>query len=139
MATTGATPTLARRLACLVYESVLVAAIVLLATLPFVWLAGDATAGWRRHLLQAYVLVVVGAYFVGSWTHGGQTLAMRTWRIRLESIGGGPVPAGAAVRRYLFALAGGAALGAGFFWAFLDREGQFLHDRLARTRLVREA
>ena len=128
-------PGLARRVACAVYELLLVLALVLVATFPFLAFAGDATAGWRRHLLQAYVVAVVGAYFVGFWSRGGQTLPMKTWRIRLERSDGGAVDAGRAARRYLFALAGGAALGIGYLWAFLDRDGQFLHDRLAGTRL----
>jgi uncharacterized RDD family membrane protein YckC len=129
-------PALARRIACAVYDLLLVVALVLVATFPFLAFAGDATTGWRRHLLQAYVIAVAGAYFVGFWTRGGQTLPMKTWRIRLERNDGGAVDAGAAVRRYLFALAGGAALGIGYLWAFLDRDGQFLHDRLAGTRLA---
>ncbi len=129
-------PGLARRFACAVYELLILAALVLVACFPFLALTGEATAGWRRHLLQAYVLFVIGAYLVGFWTHGGQTLAMKTWRIRLESAGGGPVSRPAAIRRYLFALAGLALAGVGFLWAFLDRDRQFLHDRLAGTRLT---
>jgi len=129
------TPGLARRLACAVYEWLILAALILIATFPYLALAGDSTSGFRRHILQAYVVAVVGAYFVGFWSRGGQTLAMKTWRIRLEAAGGGPVDAARALRRYLFALAGAAALGIGFLWALLDREGQFLHDRLAGTRL----
>jgi len=129
-------PGLARRFACTVYEGLILAALVLVACFPFLALTGDATAGWRRHLLQAYVLFVVGAYLVWFWTHGGQTLAMKTWRIRLESAEGGAVTRPAAIRRYLFALAGLALAGIGFLWAFLDRDRQFLHDRLARTRLT---
>jgi uncharacterized RDD family membrane protein YckC len=129
-------PGLWRRLACAVYEALILAALVLVAGFPFLAFAGDATAGWRRHLLQAYVLLVTGAYFVGFWTHGGQTLAMKTWRIRLESHDGRAVTTPTAVRRYFFALAGLALAGAGFLWALLDRDRQFLHDRLARTRLV---
>lgn len=129
-------PGLARRLACAAYELLILAALVLVATFPFLAIVGDATGGLRRHLLQAWVLVVVGAYLVGFWTRGGQTLAMKTWRIRLESGDGGPVGTARALRRYLLALAGGAALGIGFLWAFLDRDRQFLHDRLAGTRLV---
>lgn len=129
-------PGLARRAACAVYETLILAALVLVATFPFLAFVGDSTAGPRRHLLQGWVLLVVGAYLAGFWTRGGQTIAMKTWRIRLEAADGGPVGAGRAVRRYLFALLGGAALGIGFFWAFLDRDGQFLHDRLAGTRLV---
>ncbi len=129
-------PGLARRFACAVYELLILAALVLVACFPFLALTGDATAGWRRHLLQAYVLFVIGAYLVGFWTHGGQTLAMKTWRIRLESAEGGAVTRPAAIRRYLFALAGLALAGVGFLWAFLDRDRQFLHDRLAGTRLT---
>lgn len=130
-------PGLARRAACAIYESLILAALVLIATFPFLAVAGDSTGGWRRHLLQAWVVFVVGAYLAGFWSRGGQTIAMKTWRIRLESAGGGPVSLGRAVRRYLLALVGAAALGIGFLWALLDRDGQFLHDRLAGTRLVR--
>jgi uncharacterized RDD family membrane protein YckC len=129
-------PGLARRLACAAYELLILAALVLVATFPYLALAGDSSSGLRRHLLQAWVLLVVGAYLVGFWTRGGQTLAMKTWRIRLESAHGGPVDTGRAVRRYLLAVAGAAGLGVGFLWALLDRDGQFLHDRLAGTRLV---
>ncbi len=129
-------PSAARRLACALYEALILAALVLVATFPFLALAGDSTTGFRRHLLQAWVVLVVGAYLVGFWTRGGQTLAMKTWRIRVESADGGPVRPVQAVRRYVLAWIGAAALGLGFLWAFLDRDGQFLHDRLARTRLV---
>ena len=129
-------PSAARRLACALYEALILAALVLVATFPFLALAGDSTSGIRRHLLQAWVVVVVGAYLVGFWTRGGQTLAMKTWRIRVENAGGGPVRPAQALRRYVFAWIGAAALGLGFLWAFLDRDGQFLHDRLAGTRLV---
>jgi uncharacterized RDD family membrane protein YckC len=131
----GGTPGFVRRLACAVYEWLILTALVLIATFPYLALAGDSTSGYRRHVLQAYVVLVVGAYFVGFWTHGGQTLAMKTWRMRLVSADGGRIDAARAVRRYLFALVGFAALGIGFLWALLDRDRQFLHDRLAGTRL----
>lgn len=129
-------PGLARRLACATYELLLLTALVLLATFPFLAIAGDSTAGWRRHLLQAYVLVVVGAYLVWFWTRGGQTLAMKTWRIRVVSADGAPVSVPRAIARYVLALAGASALGIGFLWALVDGEGLFLHDRLCGTRLA---
>lgn len=128
-------PGILRRLACALYELLILSALVLVATFPFLAVTGDATTGLRRHLLQAWVLVVVGGYFVGFWSRGGQTLAMKTWHIRLETADGGRLDPSRAVRRYLFALAGTAMLGVGFLWAFLDRDRQFLHDRLAGTRL----
>jgi uncharacterized RDD family membrane protein YckC len=109
---------------------------VLIATFPFLALFGDSTAGWRRHLLQAWVLVVVGAYFSWFWTRGGQTLAMKTWRIRLVRWDGGNVGVARALHRYAIAVVGTVALGLGFLWALVDRDRQFLHDRLAGTALV---
>ncbi len=129
-------PGLARRAACLIYDALLITAVVFIATFPALAVLGDATTGFRRHLLQAWVLAVVGAYLAWFWSRGGQTLAMKTWRIRLEGESGGPVTPATALRRYAFALAGTAFLGAGFLWAFVDRDRQFLHDRLARTRLA---
>jgi uncharacterized RDD family membrane protein YckC len=129
------TPGIARRLASALYELLLLAALVLVATFPFLALFGDSTAGWRRHALQAWVLLVCGGYFTWFWTHGGQTLPMKTWRLRLERVEGGPVGVPRAIHRYLIAVLGTVALGLGFLWAFLDRDRQFLHDRLAGTAI----
>ena len=129
-------PALARRLASALYDLLLLAALVLIATFPFLAVFGDSSHGWRRHALQAWVLLVAGAYFVGFWTRGGQTLPMKTWRIRVVRWDGQPVGVGRAIHRYLIAVLGTAALGLGFAWALLDRDRQFLHDRLAGTALV---
>ena len=129
-------PALARRLASAVYEALLVVALMFIATFPFLAFFGDATHGWRRNLLQAWIVFVVGAYFVWFWTRGGQTLPMKTWRIRLVRRDGAPVGTGRAVHRYALAILGIAALGLGFLWALFDRDRQFLHDRLAGTALV---
>ena len=131
-----ATPGIARRLASALYDFLLVAAVVLIATFPFLAILGDATHGWRRHVLQGWIVLVSGAYFVGFWTHGGRTLAMKTWRIRLVVEDGQPVGTVRAVHRFAIALLGLLAAGAGFAWALVDRERQFLHDRLSGTRLV---
>ena len=129
-------PALARRLASALYDLLLAAALVLIATFPFLAMFGDSTHGWRRHVLQAWVLCVVGAYFVGFWTRGGQTLPMKTWKIRVVRWDGQPVGLGRAIHRYLVAALGTAALGLGFAWALFDRDRQFLHDRLAGTALI---
>jgi uncharacterized RDD family membrane protein YckC len=126
---------LARRFASAFYDALLLAALLLVATLPFVLVVGDATQGWRRHLLQAWLVVVAGLYFVYFWTRG-QTLAMRTWRLRVVRSDGAPVSPVRAAHRYALAVVGSAALGATFLWALVDRERLFLHDRLAGTAIV---
>jgi uncharacterized RDD family membrane protein YckC len=135
-ASTPRAPALARRLASALYDALLVVALMFIATFPFLAFLGDATQGWRRHLLQAFIFFVVGAYFIGFWTRGGQTLPMKTWHIRLVRHDGAPVTTARAIHRYVIALLGLAALGLGFLWALVDRDRQFLHDRLAGTALV---
>ena len=129
-------PGIARRLASAAYDLLLVIALVLILTFPFLAVLGDSTQGWKRHLLQAWVVAVAGGYFVGFWHRGGQTLPMKTWHIRLVDAGGGPVGIGRGIHRFLLAVLGTLALGLGFLWAFVDRDRQFLHDRLAGTALV---
>jgi uncharacterized RDD family membrane protein YckC len=136
---TPATPSLPRRLASLFYDALLVAAILFLAGFLVVGLMPALPSPLVRFLHQAYLFLVAGAYFTWFWRHGGQTLAMKTWRVRLETLDGGPLGWGQAWLRYSLAALGLLCLGLGFLWAIVDRDGQFLHDRLARTRLVGRA
>jgi uncharacterized RDD family membrane protein YckC len=130
-------PGVARRIACALYDLLVSVALVIVATFPFLLVAGDSTQGWRRHLLQAWLVAVIGTYYTWFWTRGGQTLPMKTWRIALvRANDGGPVRLFQAVHRFLLALLSTLALGLGFLWAFVDRDRQFLHDRLAGTALV---
>jgi len=129
-------PGIARRLASALYDLLLVVALVLVATFPFLAFFGDSTHGWRRHVLQLYVIAVTCGYFVWFWTRGGQTLPMKTWRIRLVRADGGAINPGRGVHRFLLAVLGTLALGLTFAWALFDRDRQFLHDRLAGTALV---
>lgn len=127
---------LARRLASGVYELLILLALVFIATLPFSYLFGDATHGWKRFLLQLWVAFVTASYFVWFWTRSGQTLPMKTWRFKVVRSDGAPLTWPRALHRYTLAVLGFLALGIGFLWAFFDRDRQFLHDRLAGTRLV---
>lgn len=124
------TPSLARRLASLLYESVLVFGVSFFAAWVFYFASGgrDATAGVARAELQVFILAVLAAYFLWCWLRGGQTLAMRAWKIRLVD-----VTPGKAIARFLIAA---AVLPLSILWALVDRDRQFLHDRLAGTRLV---
>ncbi|MEO5693297.1 MAG: RDD family protein [Usitatibacter sp.] len=129
-------PALGRRLASLVYEVLMLLALVFIATFPFLAFFGDSTQGWKRHVLQGWVLVVWGAYFAWFWTRGGQTLPMKTWKIRVVRNDGAPLGPARALHRYVLAVIGLLAAGLGFAWALVDRDRQFLHDRLAGTALV---
>ena len=114
----------------MVYEGLLIFAVGFFAAWVFFFASGgrDATRGVARAELQIFILAVLAAYFLWSWLRGGQTLAMRAWKIRLVDV----TPA-KAVARFLIAA---ALLPLSILWALIDRDGQFLHDRVAGTRLI---
>ena len=130
-------PGLLRRLASMLYESVLLFAVAFLAVWLFQFAAGTLRIeGWRMHLLQLFLLAVFAAYFLWCWLRGGQTLAMKTWRIRVVAKDGhARLAPKAALLRFLYALLL-VPTTIGIFWAMVDRDRQFLHDRLAGSLLV---
>lgn len=125
------------RFAAMVYESILLVGVVFIGSWVFLKLLGDASHGIARHVLQGYLAIICGAYFVYCWRRSGQTLAMKTWGVRLVRADGRPLSIRLALARYGLALLGLLAGGTGFVWAAVDPERQFLHDRLLGTRLVR--
>lgn len=132
-----AAPGIARRLASMLYEAILLFAVAFLATWLFQFAAGTIRIeGWRMHLLQLFLLAVFAAYFLWCWLRGGQTLAMKTWRIRLVARRDhGRLGPQAALLRFGCALVLVPSL-IGIAWAWFDRDRQFLHDRLAGSLLI---
>jgi len=128
---------LLRRLASMCYELILLFAVVAVTLIfPHVLLAVFAHYVATGTLLWAHLFFVLLVYFLCFWIKGGQTLAMKTWRIRLVSFDGRPVRPAQALFRYLLCWPSLALGGVGLFWALLDPDRQFLHDRIAGTRLV---
>ena len=150
-------PTLKRRMACWLYEGLLMFGVVFLAGYLFGTLTQPRHALNNRHALQAFLFLIFGIYFAWFWAKG-QTLAMKTWNIRVVNKTGEPVSQARALLRYIlswiwflpplaliapFALSAGetALLVIGWVavWALLSRfhpQQQFWHDTLAGTRLV---
>ena len=88
-------------------------------------------------LLITHLLLVLMAYFLWFWRHGGQTLAMQTWKLRLESgRTGASISLPQSMLRFALCFPSLLFFGAGLVWAIFDRDRQFLHDRLAGTRIV---
>lgn len=124
-----------RRLASMFYEGVLLTAVWITAGFLFLALHKDVTSGAWRLAFQFYLVAVTGIYCVAFW-RWGQTLPMKTWRIRLVNEKGQPPGARRALLRYLLAIPSLCLLGMGLLWALADRDRQFLHDRLAGLWLV---
>jgi uncharacterized RDD family membrane protein YckC len=154
----AAAPSLRRRMACFVYEGVLLFGVVMIAGYLYSSLTQQRHALVGLHGLQAFLFVVLGIYFVWFWSNGGQTVAMKTWHVRVLTADGRPLSQWRALARYFLswlwflpALAsahfvglGAAAIGAVLFsgvvvYAALSRfhpQRQFVHDMLCGTRLV---
>ena len=151
------TPGLARRMACWMYEGMLMFGVVFVAGYLFGTLSQTRNAMDNRHALQAFLFVIFGIYFVWLWAKG-QTLAMKTWNIRVVDRAGKPITQSRALLRYVLswlwflpALAAVAPFepsaaeslliltGWVLVWALLSRfhpQRQFWHDALAGTRLI---
>lgn len=150
-------PGLLRRMACWLYEGLLLFGVVFISGYLFSTLSQTRHALDNRHGLQAFVFLVFAIYF--TWFgHKGQTLAMKTWHIRLVDAQGFPLSQKRALLRYMLSwiwflpplavlsplqLSGGETLVLTFgwvsVWAILSRfrtDKQFWHDVWAGTRLV---
>lgn len=156
--TTLVAPNLSRRMACWLYEGLLLFALLFIAVLIQGVLGLLIPALQGAHVLQVVLFAVFGAYFVWFWSRGGQTLAMKTWRIRVVDPQGRALtrvralaryalcwlwflPPLAAVAPFHLPAAESTVIVAGWvaIWALLSRfhpQRQFLHDALAGTRLV---
>lgn len=119
------------------YEGTLLFGVAFVSTALFLLASGGTSGleGWRHLALQLYLGAVFAGYFLWCWLRGGQTLAMKAWHIRLVAPGRERVPPGKALLRFVLAVLL-VPSGIGIVWALFDRERQFLHDRLAGTRLV---
>jgi uncharacterized RDD family membrane protein YckC len=155
----AATPTVKRRIISMVYEGFLFLAVEMLATLLYLLVTGNRQEPVYQHGLKFVLFLVGAAYFMHFWTDSGHTLAMKTWQIKLVQPGYARVPFRIAMIRYLLSwgwflpalavcsvfglrdkreIAAAVVVGvvAWALTAFFDKDRQFLHDKLAGTRLV---
>ena len=130
----AAIPSLWRRLAAIFYDAWLVAALWLVGATIDTFIGAGSEGS---HLgLQLYALLAPLVFFSWFWMHGGQTLGMRAWRLRLLGSDGSSVTLRQSVVRYVGAMLSMLALGLGYLWSLFDRQGLAWHDRLSNTRLV---
>jgi uncharacterized RDD family membrane protein YckC len=137
-------PGLLRRLAAMVYDTLLVLPIIMLAVAVATGLdiaisgsAGnqDYTATVPAWLVQLITVCVLITFYGHFWCKKGQTLGMQAWRLRLRSQSGAAVSRSQAIVRCLAAALSLAPLGAGFWWCLIDRNGRYWHDYLSKTEL----
>ena len=131
----AARPGLLRRLAALIYDTLLLFAVLFAATVPAVIVTGGEAVGPNHPAFTAYLLAVSYLYFGWCWTRSGQTLGMRAWRMRVRTREGEPLGWGRSLVRFTAAMVSIGAAGIGLLWVAFDRERLSLHDRLSATVL----
>jgi uncharacterized RDD family membrane protein YckC len=139
--TSGTSAGFGRRVAALLYDSVLLAALLVVFTSGAVFLnhrvaVEPATAGAWAYLYRAGLLGVIAGYYLLNWTRSGQTLGMRAWHLRAVTPSGQPLGWKAAALRLSFGVLAWAPAALGVLWLYADPEHLALHDRWSKTRIV---
>lgn len=131
-------PGIPRLMAAMFYDLVLLIGILLLATTLVIMplkIGYDSPALDGNLLFQIYLLSVITLFYTWFWSHGGQTLGMRTWKFKVVTQSGEPLSMPQAFKRLLLAVLTLAPAGLGLWWKLVDRESQTLYDRLSGSRL----
>jgi uncharacterized RDD family membrane protein YckC len=129
------TVSLSRRLGAIIYDGLLVLALMMLGTLPFVAARGGQPVNPGNLPHQLTMLVIAYLFFAGFWSTYGRTLGMQSWRLHLENSAGGKPGIGQATLRFFAAIVSCLPLGLGFWWQLWDKDGLTWHDRWSGTRL----
>ncbi|MCH7829711.1 MAG: RDD family protein [Proteobacteria bacterium] len=128
---------LGRRVAAMLYDGLLVMALLFLVTLPFIAMGGgEPVEAGENPLYRVILALVVYGFFVGFWARSGRTLGMQSWRLQLQTLEGGKPTLGAVTIRFFAALISWPPLALGFLWQLWDKDKLTWHDRISKTKLV---
>ena len=133
--TTPVNTGLARRFGAIIYDGLLVTALLFMATVPFVGVRGGDSVSPGDLGYQISMLIVACFFYVGFWAGFGRTLGLQSWRLRIETDAGHKPDYFQASVRFFAAILSWVPLGLGFWWQIWDREQLTWHDRLSGTRL----
>jgi uncharacterized RDD family membrane protein YckC len=139
--TSGTSAGFGRRLAALLYDAVLLAALLMMFTGGALFFTHGvavvpATAGAWVYLYRFGLIAVIAGYYLLNWLRSGQTLGMRAWHLHAVTDLGKPLKFKAAALRLIFGLLAWAPAALGVLWLYVDPERLAVHDRLSKTRVV---
>ena len=133
-------PSIVRRIGAFLYDVLLLIAVLMVAVglvvVPYGVITGEELH--KHHLLleQLYLLLVTAGFYVYFWTHGGQTLGMKAWRLQVIAQDGKAVGFNAAVKRFVWSILSLIPAGLGLWWSLFNRQGLAWHDSKSNTRVV---
>ncbi len=132
----NAAPGFLRKITAVFYDALLLLAVLFFATavaLPFN--SGQAFSS-GQYFYPLYLLTIAFVFYGWFWTHGGQTLGLRAWKIKVCSEDGAPVGWSQAGLRFAAGILSWACIGLGFLWSLFDKNGLCWHDYLSKTRIA---
>ena len=137
----GSSAGFGRRLAALLYDAVLLAALLMIFTGGVLFFTHGAavvpaTAGAWVYLYRLGLVGVIAGYYLLNWLRSGQTLGMRAWHLRAVTDSGKPLAFKAAALRLVLGALAWTPAALGVLWLYVDPEHLALHDRLSKTRVV---
>ena len=136
MTDTTINATFQRRLGAMIYDGFLLFALLMVAAVPVVMIAGANSDFFKSPMYTLYLYFISFVFFGWFWTRGGQTLGMRSWKIRVIRDDNRPLGWDSALMRFLLATISLTLFGLGFIWILFDRDNLAWHDQLSRTHIV---
>lgn len=127
---------LLRRLGAILYDLLLLFALLMLATVPFLVATGGEAVEPSNILYQLTMGIVIYGFFAGYWVKRGRTLGMQSWGLQLVNENNELATLAQSTLRFFAAILSWAALGLGFLWQLWDKDRLTWHDRLSGTRIV---
>lgn len=125
-----------RRLAAFVYDILLLTAILFIAAFVALLFSGGEAVSPGNPWYQTYLFTLSFIFYAWFWTRGGQTLGMRAWRLRVESMDGGPINLGQSLLRFMAGMVTMMTGGLAMLWMFINKDKRALHDIFSDTRVV---
>lgn len=127
-------PSLARRLAAIFYDGILLSALIILIGGTWISFTENGSKIAQNGLVVIYVLLP-SIFYLYFWKKSGQTLGMTTWRLKLYSLDGRSLTNSQLVNRLILALISTLILGFGYVWMLFDKDNLTFHDRFSKTAL----
>ena len=125
-----------RRLMAMLYDLLLLLSLLLFAT-ALALLITRGTLDYHHPLFRTYLFLICFLFYAWFWTHGGQTLGMRAWGLRVQRLDGLPISLWQALLRFLSAIPSWAVFGLGYLWLLVDKDHMAVHDRISESVIVR--
>ena len=124
------------RLLAMFYDTLLLFSALMIAT-ALALLVTQGTLNYHNPFFRTFLFLVCFSFYAWFWMHGGQTLGMRAWRLRLQRPDGQPITLWHALLRFMAAIPSLGFAGLGLFWMLVDRDKMAVHDRISESVIVR--